>query len=391
MLRELLQGVQVDNFVNVTELSFNQWANQIGYIQDLEEDAWKKYDIALLGVYDYRLSRNAQSDMNGADKVRKYLYQLFNWDSRLNFLDLGNILPGHSIRDTFVAVERVVQELLLNDVIPIIISNSQELTYCQYQAYESLEKDTIVAVFDEKIDFNYDPDDPYVQSYIYKILAHRPHYLYNYLQLGYQHYLVNPDNVETLVQMHNECYRLAYFLTDIRRIEPMTRHANMVSFDISAIRYADAPGQQQASPNGFSGHDACRIARYAGISDKMSSYGLYEYYPGKDPHGLTAQLLAQCIWHFAEGFYARKFDDPIAFEQDYIRYNVTLNENGEELVFLKSRRSDRWWMKVPIVNGRLDKEYELVPCLKEEYNIACRREIPDRWMQAYIKYSTTGV
>jgi len=390
MLAELIQGVLPEQFMHMNELSFNQWANQISYFENNKEN-WREFDIALIGVYDYRLSRNIEEGINGADEVRKHLYQLFNWDNRLKFIDLGNILPGHSIRDTFVAVEQVVRQLLVNNVIPIIISNSQELTYCQYKAYEDLRESTSMAIFDECIDFNYDPDDPYVQSYIYKILAHRPNFLGNYLQLGYQHYLVNPDNVDTLSKMYNECYRLAYFLSDIRRIEPMTRQSDMISFDVSSIRYADAPGQQRPSPNGFSGHDACRIARYSGISDKMSSYGIYEYMPHKDKDGLTAHLLAQCIWHFAEGFYARKFDDPETFEQDYIHYNVAMNDSGEELIFLKSRRSDRWWMKVPIINSKMKKKFELVPCLKEEYNTACRKEIPDRWMHAYIKYSTTMV
>jgi formiminoglutamase len=53
----------------------------------------------------------------------------------------------------------------------------------------------------------------------------------------------------------------------------------MLSVDISAVRQSDAPGNEHASPNGFYGEEICRICRYAGMSDKLSTAGFYEFNP----------------------------------------------------------------------------------------------------------------
>lgn len=55
------------------------------------------------------------------------------------------------------------------------------------------------------------------------------------------------------------------------------------------------------SPNGFYGEEICAISRYAGISDKVSSFGIYEYNSKHDSNYQTAHLIAQMIWYFIEG------------------------------------------------------------------------------------------
>jgi len=46
---------------------------------------------------------------------------------------------------------------------------------------------------------------------------------------------------------------------------------------MSSVKNADAPANNNATPNGFSGAEICAISRYAGISDKVTSFGIYEY------------------------------------------------------------------------------------------------------------------
>ena len=43
--------------------------------------------------------------------------------------------------------------------------------------------------------------------------------------------------------------------------EPLLREAAMVTFNINAIRYSDAPAQLEPSPNGLFGDEACGLAR----------------------------------------------------------------------------------------------------------------------------------
>ena len=48
--------------------------------------------------------------------------------------------------------------------------------------------------------------------------------------------------------------------------------------------------------------------RYAGLSDKITSVGIFEYNQNLDVNGQTAFLLAQMIWYFIEGFIFRKMN-----------------------------------------------------------------------------------
>jgi formiminoglutamase len=131
----------------------------------------------------------------------------------------------------------------------------------------------------------------------------------------------------------------------------------------------------------------CQIMRYAGMSDKLSALGIFEYNPKLDRHSQTSQLIAQMIWYFIDGYYSRKQDFPSDKKKDFMKFTVTLKEFKDHIIFYKSRKSDRWWMEVPI-KARLKTRYErhhMVPCSHKDYKTACRNTIPDRWWQTYQK------
>lgn len=385
-LENILNPPNIEAIIDRKQLNINQWGHQIHFYTGKPEE-WKDFDIAFLGICDDRVKVSEANNPGHFDELRKELYQLYNWHEGLKIIDLGDLKIGERLKDTFVVVENLLTELIRHNVLPIFVCNSQEFTYAQFKAYEAFGKNISVANFDERIDLNLDHRGEEKESYIYKILAHQPDFLENYYQLAFQNFLVNPTYVDMLSQKHCESFRLGYFLDDMKRLEPFLRATDMVSLDISVVRHADAPGQRRSSPNGMTAHDVCRIGRYAGISDALTSFGIYNYAPQVDKNALTAQLIAQTIWHFADGFYSRKHDDPVGLEEQYLQYKVALNNYREELTFLKSPKNERWWMKIPVINEE-GESYKLLPCSEEEYRAACRREIPERWMKAFIKYST---
>ena len=128
--------------------------------------------------------------------------------------------------------------------------------------------------------------------------------------------------------------------------------------------------------------------RYAGLSDKLSSFGLYELNPAFDEHGQTAHLAAQMIWYLTEGYYNRKKDVPLKSKTDFVKYRVALKRADQEIVFYKSQKSERWWMEVPYPNSKVRyHRHHLVPCSYHDYEIALRDEMPERWWQAFQKLS----
>lgn len=74
--------------------------------------------------------------------------------------------------------------------------------------------------------------------------------------------------------------------------------------------------------------EICAISRYAGISDKVAVFGLFETQSGE----LFSQLEAQIIWYFIEGFNFRANEYPFTSKEDYTKYIVPTEE--VELQFL---------------------------------------------------------
>src|SRR3569833_3018733 len=256
------------------------------------------------------------------------------------------------VTDTYFALETVVNELVLKDIIPVIIGGGQDLTYAQYMAYEALEQKVDLVIVDSH--FNLDDDDTAPDtiettsvSYLNKIFLHEPNYLFNYSNLGYQTYFSSLESLRVMDKLYFDVHRLGELSGQVSVTEPIIRNASMISFDMGAIRSSDAAGNANATPNGFYGEEACQIARYAGFNDKLSSIGFYEFNPAYDNNGQTATLLAQMIWYFIDGFYNRKKDFQLNHKSQYLIYKTSLKHDEHEKVFMKSKKSDRWWMQKP--------------------------------------------
>ena len=174
--------------------------------------------------------------------------------------------------------------------------------------------------------------------------------------------------------------------TNMREIEPAIRNADMLSFDITAIRSADAPGNANAQPFGLTGEEACQICWYAGQNEKLSSIGIYEYNPRwDDEHNKTASVIATMIWYFIEGYYFRKNEQNFR-SNDFLKYTVSMPVEPETLSFYKSKFSEKWWMEVP--NPTSMEKYarnSIVPCSYSDYQTAVKGEIPERYINTLAK------
>ena len=353
---------------------------------DLEEE---KYDLAIIGVKDDRGAINNNGCSLAPDYFREQFYLLNEGQVPTKIIDLGNIIAGQEVSDTYFALKTVVAELVKLDIVPIIIGGGQDLTYAQYMGYESLEQKVDLLVVDNRFDLEQDEHEGVAttsQSYLTKIFLHQPNYLFNFSNMGYQTYFVSQDSLRVMDKLYFDVHRLGEFVSDLSVSEPVIRNANMVSFDMGAIRSSDACGNTNMVPNGFYGEDACRISRYAGMSDKLTSIGFYEFNPAFDKGGQTAMLLSQMVWYFVDGYYSRKKDFPLTPKSQYIIYRASVNDGATEVNFVKSKKSDRWWMQVPYpANGSKNERFHLVPCKYDDYNTAVKGEMPDLWWRTYQK------
>jgi hypothetical protein len=273
--------------------------------------------------------------------------------------------------------------------VPVIIGGSQDITYAQFLGYKNLEQTINMVAVDSVFDLGNPDDEINNNSYLGKIILHQPNYLFNYSNLGYQTYLVDPKSVDMMARLYFDSYRLGQFREKIEEVEPIIRQADAITFDITAIKNSDAPANPNASPNGFYAEDACQMMRYAGMSDKLSSIGIYEINPTFDISGKTSHLAAQMIWCFMEGYYNRKNDIPSKYNTDYVKFHVILQDDKYEINFYKSKKTDRWWMEIPYPpqKGLKFERHTVIPCSYKDYEMAVNNEIPDRWWQTYQKLS----
>jgi arginase family enzyme len=353
--------------------------------KDQEPDL-SNIDIVVLGVPEARYSAQNQDCESAPDEIRKEFYKLFRWKNEVSILDLGNLKLGQTVEDTYAILSDILAYLLEQKVVPIILGGSNDLAFANYQAYSKMEKVVNIVAVDSKFDLGDEKNSISSEGYLNKIVLQQPNYLLNYSNVGYQTYLNSNDDIELMKQLFFEVYRVGGLRKDMDEIEPIVRNAEMLALDISAVRQSDAPGNANASANGFYGEEACQIALFAGLSDKLSSFGIYEYNPLLDYNTQTSQLISHILWYFIEGFLHRQNDMLFKDHDQYFRHAVPVTNALHELIFYQSKKTGRWWLEIPFfhVKTQQDKKYFL-PCSPNDFETACQDIVPDRWWRTYHK------
>jgi arginase family enzyme len=335
----------------------------------------KKIRIAIIGILENRGDVKASEEVN-LTYIRKELYQLFPGNWRTTIADFGNIKPGDTIEDTYFALQKVTSSLLKNKIIPIVIGGSQDLTYPLYRAYDNLEQMVNLVAIDSKFDLGKEEEILSNNSYLTKIILNEPNNLFNYSNVGYQSYYNSQEEVDLIDKLYFDAYRLGEVCNNPSIAEPVLRDADIVSVDLFSVKSSDSANFHNFTPNGFSGKEICSLARYAGISDRVSSFGIFNHQNSSQ----EALLIAQIIWYFIEGVQYRSNEYPFGTKDNYTKYIVTLED---ELIFFKSNVTERWWIEIK-TNNKF-KKVTLLPCTHDDYLAACNGEVPERWLKAQRK------
>ncbi|TBX69597.1 arginase [Flavobacterium silvisoli] len=366
----------------VKGLSSQHLGSKVAFHTDKEFPDTDQIKVAVVGVLENRGDSKAFEEVD-LMAIRKELYSLFpgNWQSSI--ADLGDILPGNSLEDTFFALQKVASKLIRKGIIPIVLGGTQDLTYALYRGYDHLEQMVNLVTIDSKFDFGKQEQGISSDSYLSKIILDEPNNLFNYCNVGYQTYYNSQEEIDLIEKLYFDAYRLGEISNNIELAEPVFRDADIVSIDLNSVKSSYSGNFITFTPNGFDGKEICSLSRYAGISDKVSSLGIFNHNNKKE----EAVLIAQIIWYFIEGVNYRSNEYPFGTREHYLKYIVPLE--NEELVFYKSNKTDRWWIEINIFSGQHNKlkKNTLLPCSHEEYLSACNQEIPERWWKAQRKNS----
>lgn len=371
MVEELLSYISPLRHPDYSENEYlpTQIGSKIQYITKENPDI-ENLDIIILGCGEFRGQNDQLSYSNGPDIVRNELYQLHYWHEDLKIGDLGNVIEGLTLNDTRAALKTILSELNSMGKRVLIIGGAHDLTIQQYEVFKSQEKIIDFTIIDMLADLNEKPGIHH-DNYLYDALTTTPNFLRTFNLVGFQSYYINPNIIETFDKLKFDCLRLGKVRENIEFIEPLLRSSEIASIDINCVKYSDAPANKFASPNGFTGDEICKITKFAGMSEKLNSFGIFGYNTLLDSHQLTAKLIAQMIWYFFDGIYLQKEERPFENKEGYSIYHLSINE--KETKFYKSKISNRWWMQI--------EPTKTIPCTYQDYLEASHNEIPERWLR----------
>jgi arginase family enzyme len=338
------------------------------------------FKVTILGVPDGRNSPH-QGSSNAPDAIRRQLYSLARVPGKTKIIDLGNMKQGVTFNDTLAGLADILSMLIKEDIFPVIIGGSSALATAIDRSFTLLKtKYTLVAV-DPRIDYSNTPDIPDSFNYLNRITGNHKSTFNQYINIGYQTYLNDQQVLNRFVRRHSELVRIGDVRQAIYLTEPLFRDSDVAIFDISAVRQSDAPGTAIPSPNGFYGEEICLLSRYAGISDNLKIFGLFDVNPDLDIRSHTTGLAAQIIWFFLEGFSQKQYEAPVLSDKNagrFIKYHVRVTDLEDDLIFIKSNLTERWWMELSDENNK----NVYIACSHDDYLKANRNEVPDRWVKA---------
>ncbi len=338
-----------------------------------KEYTLSKYDIIIFSV---GLNTTAL-------QIRKELYSLAFFDKKINIIDLGNLRTNKESANIFTLREALLE--IKHEVKSIIIiGNDKSLINGIYNTYEFEDKFVNIADISSIINF-VNPEQESNNSDFNKILLNKDHKLFHYINLGYQTHYNHIKTIDLINNLGFEAHRFGLLKNDITTNEYLLRDADIVSINMSAISYFDAPDVKNQTPNGFSAHDICQIAFYAGISDNSEIFNITELLDKLKDETITTKLTAQIIWYFILGFNSRYNDNPFSDDNKYKKISVTIAKNDTSIVFYNNTINNRWWFEIELANKKIP-----ISCSEKDYTETLKGNIPLRWIKFENKYRPKG-
>jgi formiminoglutamase len=322
-----------------------------------ESENFPKVDFAIITM-----------DSVSSNAIRKALYELSTPFPKIKIIDLG---VSRNNESNFITP--VIQELLLHKTIPIIIGSSVVNTLSQFNAYKILGEIINCCILDEKINLSKEFDlDCFYMNEIYKSYKKN---LNNLSFIGHQRHFLNNYAEKITLKNNFDIHRLGEIQNNVSNMEPVVRDANMFSINLSVLKGSETPDWVKNTPSGITSEMLCQLSRFAGNSDKMTSLGIY----GFDTLSLdskTAQIVAQIIWYFMDGYHNRMHSYPVSMK-GLEKISVYMNEIDKEIKFYYSKVSDKWWIEMPYSNKKYIK-HSLVPITFDDFNDANNGSLSER-------------
>jgi formiminoglutamase len=329
---------------------------------DLEEA-----NMVIIGCSEYR-GQGDKRKISGADMVRKQLYRLYHWHTEVKIADMGNVMVGEKLQDSYAALQSVIYDLIGSGKKVLIIGGSHDNTLSIYRAFAAKKEIIEATMVDALIDIDQEARLA-AENFLLEMLISEPNYIRHFNLLGFQSYFTYPGLLEVIDKLRFDCVRVGRVQERMDEVEPIIRGSRFLSFDINAIANAYAP-VNLLSPNGFTGQEACKLMQYAGLSSQLEVAGIFGF-GEDDPRGLSSMQMAHMIWYFMDGVHKSMHEASLEERIGFTEYHTLCAE--VDTLFLQSRHTGRWWMQMP--------DQSFAPCSYSDYLAASHNDLPERWLR----------
>ena len=309
--------------------------------------------------------------------IREQLYQFQFPFRNLKFGDLGNIKKGDP-----VFLNPAVSQLLEKNVVPIILSSDFDLIKPLSLVFEQRKQHYNVCLFNRFIPVSTDAAS---KTTLNNVIEREKAYLGTIDFIGFQeHYCDTTITFQDHEKLAN-FVALGSAKNDLEEVEPYIRNASLACFDVNVMKWADAPGQYNPAPSGFTSEEVCQLSRYAGINENLSCIFFHGYDLKKDTSNITAKTIAENIWYFLDGVNVRNLTDETE-PANCTEYMVDSKYLETPIVFVRNNQTNKWWFHFQYKKS-LSEINTLLACSYEDYLGACNEELSDRMVRAIKKFA----
>lgn len=376
MIYEFLTPVSEELRTLASELDIFSIGNSVRFDEELEKNS-----VVIVGVKETRGGEENYNSELSFDEIREQLYRLKKGNWHLPIYDLGDLHAGATREDTYFAFMQIQKEILKQECVLIVLGGAANLAYWQFRAFDYITHKVNLACIDNRFRLGNDGDNLSSNNYLSKIITDEPHSLFEYTHLGHQTYFVAQEELDLMEHLNFDVKRLGKLTERINESEPELRNSDMVVMNLEAIQSSDFRSTIELSPNGFNSREICALSRYAGINNKVQSFGVYNYKGKNLPQ--DELLVAEILWYFIEG----KNHAPAPFKLDdngnFETFFVQIPE--QDLVFYHDMMTAQWWMELRDMNDSEELGRHIIPCSAKDYEDSLKGKVPDRWWKSYKK------
>ncbi len=324
-------------------------------------------NLCFIGINETRNSY-FETDTQDLFQLRKELYKLKQGKWKINISDLGDLPNGNSVEDTYHALYDICKELYSKKITLIIIGGSNDIIFPVFKSFDSNSEKVNIVSIDNQFDLYQDSDLISGRTYMNKIILDDSNKLNDFTNIGYQRHLCSYEEIDLIEKLFFEKISLGEILENNMRAEPIIRDADIVGFDMKSLLFSAT-----SNPNGIDSRLACILSKYAGQSMRTSFFGLFDL----NKNEVSNKLYSEIIWYFIDSLNNRINESNFDDSQMFLKY--TVQTSGRDIIFYKSKVSERWWMTV---SSSIKNKIKFMSCLESDYLEALNDNLPNRWLKA---------